>query len=125
MTRLFLVFEAASFLIAALIHSGLLVAGYEHERARVAEGLIAAVLLAGLLLTWIRPARLGSVGFAAQGFALLGTLIGVFTIAIGVGPRTLPDVLYHVGIVIVLALGMRGAARARRRESENRDLSLE
>jgi hypothetical protein len=124
MIRLFMLLEATSFVAASLIHSGHLIAGYEHQRARIAEGVIAFVLLVGLTLTWIRPARLGSVGFAAQGVALLGTLIGVFTIVIGVGPRTLPDVLYHIGIVIVLVLGLSVAARVRHREVENRDASL-
>jgi hypothetical protein len=54
----------------------------------------------GAALTWVRPAWVRRVGLAAQGFALLGTLVGVFTIAIGVGPRTLPDVVYHIGIVV-------------------------
>jgi hypothetical protein len=50
------------------------------------------------------------IGLIAQGFALLGTLVGVFTIAIGVGPRTVPDVAYHVLIVIVLISGLVGGA---------------
>lgn len=29
------------------------------------------------------------------GFALLGTFVGVFTIAIGIGPRTVPDIVFH------------------------------
>jgi hypothetical protein len=39
------------------------------------------------------------------------TLVGLFTIAIGVGPRTIPDVAYHVGIVVVLIWGLSVAAR--------------
>jgi hypothetical protein len=109
MTRTLILFEAASFLVAALIHSGILIAGYEHARARIAESVIAAVLLAGLVLTLIRPPLLRSVGVAVQGFALLGTLVGIFTIAVGVGPRTVPDVIYHIVIVIVLVVGMRMA----------------
>ena len=65
--RSFLLFEAATFLVASLIHSGVLIAGYEHQKDRIAEGVIA--------------------------LALLGTLIGVFTIAVGVGPRTAPDIV--------------------------------
>jgi len=42
---------------------------------------------------------------------LLGTLVGIFTIAIGVGPRTVPDIVYHVTIVIVLVSGLVVAAR--------------
>ena len=111
MIRLFMFFEAASFALAVLIHSGLLISGYAHHRARIAEGVIALVLTAGLVLTWIRPDQIGKVGVAAQGFALFGTLVGVLTIVLGVGPRTLPDVLYHIGIAIVLVLGLVVAAR--------------
>jgi hypothetical protein len=57
---------------------------------------------------------------AAQGFALLGTAIGIFTITIGVGPRTAPDVAYHAFIVIVLAAGLAVTARLRRAEVERR-----
>lgn len=111
--RLFLLFEAATFVVAACVHSGFLVAGYEHQKARIAEGVIALALLAGLALTWMNPAWTRAVGLAAQGFALLGTLVGIFTIAVGVGPRTVPDVVYHVAIVIVLAWGLMVAGRQR------------
>ena len=112
--RLIMLVEAASFALASLIHSGRLIPGYEHRQARLAEGVIATVLLIGVALTVIRPAWLRGVGLGAQGFALLGTFVGVFTIAIGVGPRTLPDVLYHIGIVVVLAWGLRLAKQAGR-----------
>jgi hypothetical protein len=61
------------------------------------------VLLAGLICSSIRPGWTRRAGLAAQGFARLGMLVGAFTIAIGVGPRTVPDVIYHVTILIVLA----------------------
>ena len=64
--------------------------------------MIAAVLLAGLATTWLAPAVTLGTGLAAHTFALLGTLVGLFTIAIGVGPRTVPDLAYHVSIVAVL-----------------------
>jgi hypothetical protein len=111
--RLFMLFEAASFVAAALVHSGVLIQGYEHQEARTAEGVIAIVLLVGAALTWVRPSWIRHVGLAAQGFALFGTLVGVFTIAIGVGPRTVPDVAYHIGIAVVLAWGLIVVARAR------------
>jgi hypothetical protein len=113
MIRFFMLLEAASFVIASIVHGGLLIAGYEHHKARIAEGVIAVVLLMGLAATWLRPAWLRGVGLAAQGFALLGTLVGLFTIAIGVGPRTVPDVIYHVGIVAVLVWGLNVARQAR------------
>jgi hypothetical protein len=110
--RLLLLVEAASFAVASLIHSGRMIQGYEHPQARIAEGVIALVLLAGLALTWIRPQWLRRAALSAQGFAFLGTLVGVFTILVGVGPRTAPDIAYHVGILFVLAWGLRVAARA-------------
>jgi hypothetical protein len=102
--RLLLLFEAATFLIAAAVHGGWFINGYEHREARIAETVIAVVLLAGLAMSWIVSTR--AAGLAAQGFALLGTLVGIFTIAIGVGPHTTPDILYHIGIVIVLLYGL-------------------
>jgi hypothetical protein len=109
--RYFLLFEAITFAIAALIHAGNLMSGYEHWQARIAESVIATVLLIGLIATWVRPSWTRAAGLTAQGFALLGTLVGIFTIIVGVGPRTVPDVIYHIGIVIVLIWGLTVAAR--------------
>ncbi len=111
--RLFLLLEGASFASAALVHFGVLGEGYQHRKAGVAETVIATVLLAGLALTWLRRAWARGVGIAVQAFALLGTLVGVFTIAVGVGPRTIPDVAYHVAIVAVLVWGLVVVARHR------------
>ena len=110
--RLFLLFEGASFVVAGLVHFGVLVDGYQHRPAAVAETTVGVVLLVGLGLTWLLPARSRLVGIAAQAFALLGTLVGAFTIAIGVGPRTVPDVAYHLAIVVALVWGLVVAARA-------------
>lgn len=73
--------------------------------------MIATVLVAGLVLSWIRPAWTRMAGLITQGFAFLGTLVGVFTIAIGVGPRTVPDLIYHALILIVLGWGLVVAKR--------------
>jgi len=106
MIRAFMLFEAATFIVAALIHSGVFVSGYEHSAARTAECVIALVLLVGVLSSWIRPIGSRLAGLVAQGVALIGTLVGVFTIIIGIGPRTVPDVVYHVCIIIVLIYGL-------------------
>ena len=111
--RLLLLFEAAIFIAAALIHFGLLIDGYAHWKAGTAEGVIAVVLLGGMVMTWIRPGSARGLGLAAQAFALLGTLVGIFTIAIGVGPRTPPDIALHVGLVVVLVSGLSLASRGR------------
>jgi hypothetical protein len=110
--RLFLLVEGASFLAAGLIHRGVFITAYTHQQASIAETTIAVVLLIGLGLTWIWPAQTRLIGLVAQAFALLGTLVGAFTIAIGVGPRTAPDIAYHLTILAVLTWGIIVAARA-------------
>jgi hypothetical protein len=110
--RVFLAVEAAAFFIAALVHAGRLVPGYEHHAARIAESVLGTLLLAGLVATWLRPAQTRATGLVAQGLALLGTLIGIFTTIVGVGPRSTPDVIYHIAMVALLGWGLATAARA-------------
>ena len=110
--RLILILTGASFMVSALVHQGVLVSGYEHSEAATAESVIAAVLLAGFALTWVWPAWVRPIALAALGFALLGTLVGVLTIAIGIGPRTVLDVAYHLAVLVALAWGLVLAGRA-------------
>ena len=111
--RVFLLSEAAAFAVAAAIHSGMLVAGYEHPQARIAESILASVLLLGLVASFVQPSWTARAGVIAQTIALLGTLVGIFTIVVGVGPRTVPDVIYHIAIVAVLVAGIRAARQHR------------
>lgn len=115
--RALLSVEAASFLLAAAIHAGALVDGYAHYEARIAETVIGAVLLVGLVTTWVRPRSTFTAATVVQAFAVLGTLVGLWTMFVGVGPRTVPDVVYHVAIVLVLLAGIGVAWRARGGES--------
>ena len=110
--RLFVLLEGVAFIAAALIHFGVLLNGYEHQRAGTAELVIGTVLLLGWVSTLVRPGSTRAIGLAVQAFALLGTLVGIFTIAIGVGPRTGPDIAYHLVIVLVLVSGLALAGRA-------------
>jgi hypothetical protein len=110
--RLFLLLEGASFAIAGMVHSGLLVASYADQPASIAESTIAVVLLLGFGLTWVWPARTRPIGLTAQGFALLGTLVGAFTIIVGFGPSTVPDIAFHAAILTALVWGLVVAARA-------------
>lgn len=109
--RLLLLFEASTFMAAAAIHFGALVEGYQHQRAGTAETVIAIVLLAGLALTWRRPPWPRRAAIGAQAIAALGVLVGLFTIAVGVGPRTIPDLAYHLTILAVLVVGLALALR--------------
>ena len=109
--RLLLLFEASTFAVAATIHFGALVQGYGHRKAGIAETVIAVVLLTGLVLTWSGSPWPRRAAIGAQAFAICGVLVGLFTIAVGVGPRTVPDVAYHLAILAVLAVGLAIAAR--------------
>ena len=111
--RRFLLVEAATFITAAAIHAGWLIGGYEHREARIAESIIAAVLVGGAAIAWARPTWTRGAGLFAQGFALFWTLVGITTIAVGVGPHTGPDILYHIAIVAVLLWGLTVTRRAR------------
>jgi hypothetical protein len=46
--RRFMLFEATTFVVAALIHFGVLAHGFEHHEAATAESVTAVVLLTGL-----------------------------------------------------------------------------
>ncbi len=108
----FLLFEAATFVAASLVHAGFIIAGYEHWKARIAESVIAIVLFVAAAWIWVRPLSARIAGLAGQGFALFVTVVGIFTIVVGVGPRTVPDVVYHAAIVAVLSWGLLVAKRA-------------
>lgn len=79
---------------------------YVHYAAGIAESVIAGVLVAGLILSWLRPVWTRTLGLVVQGLAFFGTCVGITTIMIGIGPRTVPDVAYHILILGVLAWGI-------------------
>ena len=117
--RVLVLFEGLAFIIASLIHFGALMHGYEHLWAGRAEGIIGIALLIGYVLTWILPEWTRGIGIAVQAFALLGTSVGIYTIAIGIGPRTIPDITFHIAIVITLISGLVVTARAQKRVGSN------
>ena len=111
--RAFLLFEAIAFGLASLIHRGLLVDGFADPGASTAEGIIGLVLAAGLAGTFLFASAARVIGLVAQTFALLGTSIGLFLVIRGVGPNTVPDVIFHVGIYLVIILALIVTARTR------------
>jgi hypothetical protein len=108
-----LLFEVILFALASLMHGGRLISGYEHMRAAIAEAVIAAVLAIGLLVSLARPASARRTSMFVQAFALLGVCVGLVTMAIGVGPRTKPDLALHAVMLITLILGFLVALRSR------------
>jgi hypothetical protein len=108
-----LILQAALFAAASVLHSGALITGYEHGRAQIAETVIAVALLAGAAVSLVRPHLLRLAALIAQGVALLGTFVGLFTIAIGIGPQTSLDLSIHALMIAVLAAGLLFTARSR------------
>ena len=109
--RTFLAVESLAFLLAALLHSGA-VASYSHAKAATAETVIAIVLAAGLVVAMALPRAARKAAIGAQAFALLGTCVGIFTIAIGVGPQTVLDLSIHAGFIALLTTGLLRVTRA-------------
>lgn len=110
-TRTFISLAALSLIVASLIHLEVVIDGYGHREAGIAEAVIAVVMLIGLAFTWLPGRRGRQAGVASLGFGLIGALVGLFTIMIGVGPQTTPDVIYHATLTVVLVVGLIVAGR--------------
>ena len=104
--------ETIAFGVAAATHAGLLVRGFAHFQAGLAEAVIASVLATALVVAVALPRWRRAASVLAQSFALIGTSIGILTIAIGVGPQTVPDVVFHVAAESGLLVGIAYAARS-------------
>lgn len=55
------------------------------------------------------------IAIGVQSFALLGTMVGLLTIAIGVGPRTVLDLTLHTVMLLLLVSGLVAAVRMARK----------
>jgi hypothetical protein len=111
--------EAVTFLFAALLHLGIPL-GLSEPRiipAAIVEG------LCGLFLTVSTYAVLASTtwawesALAANSFAVAGVLLGITALALGAGPSTGANTIYHrvilgVLIVVLILLATPGARAA-------------
>ena len=110
--RGFLLLQIAILLSMVSIHFGLLIGGYRHRSAGTVELVIAAALVAGLLLTWTpRPWSRRS-AIAVQSFGILGVLLGLSTIALGIGPQTTLDLTLNAALLLSLSAGLAVTLRA-------------
>lgn len=110
--RIVLGAEVIAFALASLTHAGLLLDGFGHPQAMIAEGVIAGVLTMGLVVTLAEPGWTRVTALAVQAFALLGTGVGIFAMVRGFGPQSDLDLAIHVVFVALLALGLWGAWRS-------------
>jgi hypothetical protein len=108
--RRFLSVQIALFALGALVHT--FVSGHQHARAATAESVIGLVLLAGLVATFVVPARARAIALAVQGFALLGTMVGIVTIVVGIGPRSAFDFALHATMIATLIAGLATVRRS-------------
>ena len=101
--------EAVSLALAAVVHLGhriplgsFVVAGERATFTAVVELVIAALLASGGLA--VLSATLRARLFAAMVtlLAIVGAIIGLVTISLGTGPRTIPDLAYDIVIMVVL-----------------------
>ena len=118
-----------TFVIASMLHFGVTLSlgvvtihGEPFRRAAIPEGVIAAVLAGGSVGALTRRPAAWWLALATAIFAVLGVIVGLSTIAIGVGPRTGPDIAYHISVLVLLVLTvgllmMPGARRAFGRSS--------
>jgi len=104
--RGFLLLQIAILLSMVSIHFGLLIDGYRHRSAGTAEFFIAAVLAAGLLLTWTPRRWSRRSATAVQSFGILAVFGGLSTIAIGIGPRTMLDLTLNAALLLTLIVGL-------------------
>jgi hypothetical protein len=101
---------AVSLMVAAALHAGLVIAGPFNDAAMYEMG-VAAVLLVGLGLTYVGPAGARWGGLAASALALAGATIGLYMALRGLGPNTVPDIVYHVALIALLLVAIAVAWR--------------
>ena len=95
--------EALLFGAGALIHAGVLYGIPEHARIATAEGIVAAMLAAGVIVSLLRFWGTRTIALTTQGLAL-GTLLGLFAISLGL--QTRPDNFFHAILLLIMALGL-------------------
>jgi hypothetical protein len=103
--RWLIVIEAVSLAAAAILHTEMFRLD-PFNTVGIYEGTIALVLFAGLAVIVVWPAWTRPVAFVTQTFALAGASIGLYLAIRGVGPNSIPDLVFHVAIVAILIVGV-------------------
>ena len=105
--------EAITFLVAALLHAGLTIPlGFiqlSEPRiipAAIVEGLCGTFLAAAAYAAFARRASAWRLTLAAHAFALSGVALGTVALAVGAGPRTVGNDIYHGVVTFTLGMGM-------------------
>ena len=112
--RLLLLIEAALFAVAALVHSGALISGYEHTLMRIFDAVMALVLVTGAVVSLARPQWTRRAGLIAQGIALLGTFASLVALVTRIIPQTMLEYFFHAVIEPILGGGLIIAYQSKR-----------
>jgi hypothetical protein len=112
--------EAITFLLAALLHLGIqFPLGFSEPRiipATIVEGLCGIFLAVSAYAVFARKTWAWWGAIAAHIFAVAGVLLGITALALGAGPSTEANTIYHrvilVVLVVVLALLLTPGTRA-------------
>ncbi len=115
-----MVVEAVTFLLAALLHLGIqFPLGFSEPQiipATIVEGLCGIFLAMGAYALVAHKSWAWTAALAAHIFAVAGVLLGITALALGAGPSTEANTIYHrtilVVLVVVLALLATPGARA-------------
>lgn len=105
--------ETVSFVVAAVLHldvglrirfGSFAVRGEHAPGSAIIELIIAVVLLLAVLAVVRGSVHARLLAALATGAAVLGVIAELATIAVGVGPRTIPDLAYQIAIMMVLLI---------------------
>ena len=111
--RVLLVVEAAIFLMAAFLHTGTPIPlGFATLRepailpARIVETSCGLFLALAAWSIFTVRSWAWRTGLASQIFAICGVLLGIVALALGRGPRTLSNDIYHRIMLVMLVAGV-------------------
>jgi hypothetical protein len=106
-----MVAEALTFLLAALLHLGIPL-GLSEPRilpAAIVEGLCGLLLAGSTYAVVARTTWAWGVALATHLVAVAGVLLGITALALGAGPSTVANTIYHrviLGVLIVVLVGL-------------------
>lgn len=107
-----MVLETITFFLAALLHLGIqFPLGFSEPRiipAAIVEGLCGVFLAVGTYGVFVRKTWAWGVTIAAHIFAAAGVLLGITALALGLGPSTETNTMYHRVILVVLVIVLVG-----------------
>jgi hypothetical protein len=107
----YLMVEVLLFAFAALAHGGVIMPGHENTRAAALETVVAVVLGAGVIMSFVSPAHTRLVALITQGLALAGVIAGFVMVALALAPRTFANLVVLAIMLITVMLGLVVAKR--------------